>query len=428
MPFEGNSSKLAHYHAEGSFTIFNGACLKIKKSQMLWRFYSVILPGPLNGLIIVGFCYYVSGPVALQNLADQGALVIKIEGTPVGDPTRYVFSDEMFNSLSRNQLSVFINFKIQEDRDLLKKLLAIADVIVDNRSVSAKNRDEVLQEYLQHTAKLQTQIYCSIGGYPNAQVNQQPGLDASVQGTTGYAYTNGDSNQLPMKVGTPILDQVTGLLAAYLIGTNLYLLKKNNLLLANSLNNCIFIAVSLAGTSIWLQTGQVLKALKGEEFFRSGNQDQFAVPFSYYTARDGLISIATVNENQFRRFCYEVLEDEGFHEKYSDFNIRLNHQDQFESDLNEILIKQDKSYWVERCCKSNVVASPVLKVTESVKQNFVKQELLDSSSDGKTIVTNGATNSLFPSKSPHYLPAPELDQHTEEVKKILNLTSFTSKL
>ncbi len=60
------------------------------RRALLSRYQSEVLLGPLNGVIVLGFCYYVAGPIALQNLVGQGALVIKVERKPLGDPTRYV--------------------------------------------------------------------------------------------------------------------------------------------------------------------------------------------------------------------------------------------------------------------------------------------------------------------------------------------------
>ena len=379
----------------------------LTKEKLFAHYKSNILLGPLNGTLVLGFCYYVSGPMALQNLVTQGALVIKIEGKPLGDPSRHVFSDGMFNSMSHNQLSIAIDYHNEDDQKLLINLLQITDVIIDNRSVRAKKNDMILQTHLQNPQKLQPQIYCSINGYPNAETYDAPGLDASIQAATGLAYTNCSSPSNPLKIGIPLLDQVAGLLAAHYVVSNLYFLLKLPSL-HDEEKKLIFISVSMAGVSIWLQTGQVINALEGEEFQRSGNQDQFAVPFSYYTTQNGLISIATVNEGQFKRFCFEVLQDEHFHMKYSTFKERFDKQNEFEHDLNTKLKEKTKEYWCELCRKFTIPASPVLTVSESVKQDFI-DNLLSTSADAKPIVTHGTEHSIFPNHTKP-APAPCLDQ------------------
>lgn len=379
----------------------------LTKEKLFTHYQSNILPGPLNGSLVLGFCYYVSGPMALQNLVTQGALVIKIEGKPLGDPSRYVFSDGMFNSMSHNQLSIAIDYRHEDDQKLLTNLLQIADIIVDNRSIRAKKNDMILQTHLQDPQKPNAQVYCSINGYPNAEKNDDPGLDASVQAATGMAYTNCASPSNPLKIGIPLLDQVAGLLAAHYVVSNLYFLLKSPAL-PDEENKLIYISVSMAGVAIWLQTGQVINALQGEEFLRSGNQDLFAVPFSYYTSQNGLISIATVNEEQFKRFCMDVLKDEHFHKTYPVFQTRFEKQNEFEHDLNVKLKAKSKEYWCKLCKKFNVPASAVLTVSESVKQDFMGN-LLSASTNQKPIVTHGAEHSLFP-KNTKPAPAPSLDQ------------------
>lgn len=374
------------------------------KEKLLANYKDNILPGPLNGIVVLGFCYYLSGPFALQNLVSQGALVIKVERKPIGDPSRKVFSPGFFNSLSHNQLSIALDHHSTDDQQLLTSLLEIADVIVDNRSVQAKRNDSLLQNHLSNIDKLNLQVYCSINGYPNEDVYNKPGLDASVQAETGFAYTNCASPTTPLKVGSPILDQVTGLLASNYIMANLYFMSRLPSS-SKSSKKVIYISVSLAGVSMWLQAGQVIRALEGNgEFLRTGNQDQFAAPFSYYTTQNGLISVATVNEEQFRKFCLNVLNDQAFHNKYPTTQIRLEKQEQFECDLNAKLMSQTREYWCSQCEKYAIPASPVLTISEAIKQDFFK-ELLNYSTDGRAIITHGARNSFFNKARPISAPS-----------------------
>lgn len=390
------------------------------RENLLIQFKSKVQTGPLNGTIVIGFCYYVAGPIALQNLVRQGALVIKIERKPMGDPSRQVFSKPIFNSLTHGQLSVAFDYEQKADRQLLQALLGAADVIVDNRSVEAQERDPILNDYLQKINKLNPKIYCTIDGFPNSKVNRMPGLDASVQAATGFAYSNCISRLEPLKVGVPILDIVTGLLAATYIISNLMFLKQNSLCLPPEAKNVVRIAVSLAGTSMWLQANQVINALEEKEYFRKGNQDKFAAPFSYYkTKGDDWISIATVNEVQFESFCLHVLENKEFHQKYPTVQIRIELQDDFERDLNQLLKTKDKEYWLAKCQEYKIPASPVLTVSEAVRQKFFKDELIAYSSDHQPIITTGISQSLFPALKSSLAPAPQIDQDHQSLSDLL---------
>jgi len=198
--------------------------------------------------------------------------------------------------------------------------------------------------------------------------------------------------------------------------------------LPDSEKKVIHVSVSLAGTAMWLQTGQVTRALEGkEEFLRTGNQDQFAVPFSYYTTKNGLISIATVNEDQFKKFCLHVLKDEDFHKKYPTIQIRLEKQHEFEQDLNQKLKTETKEYWCHLCRQHNLPAAPVLTVSESIKQGFFK-EALNYSTNGRTVITHGGRNSFF--KKVPATPAPKLDRDHENLSDLFtqDAHSYTQNL
>lgn len=384
------------------------------RQALLEHYEPMMIAGPLNRIIVLGFCYYVAGPIALQNLVAQGALVIKIERKPLGDPARYNFSSEIFNTLTHGQLSVGISDDAA-DRQLLNKLFEICDVIVDNRSVRAKEEDVMLSNFLHDENKNSPVIYCSIDGFPNSEINRLPGLDASAQACTGFAYSNCFSQNYPLKVGVPILDITTGLLAANYILANLHLLGRGSLLPPET-KQVVRIAVSLAGTSVWLQANQFLEAMAGREYFRKGNQDKYAAPFSYYTAKDGLISIATVNENQFEKFCINILRDRGFYDRYPTIKKRVDDQDNFEQELNQILKRENREYWLSECKKYDIPAAPVLTVAQALEQNFVRG-LIAYSQSGKPIVTPGVKHSLFSLGRP--LPAPELNGNGEDVRSIM---------
>ncbi len=389
------------------------------RKTLLTRYQSTCLPGPLNGKIVLGFCYYVAGPIALQNLVQQGALVIKIERKPLGDPSRKFFSSDIFNTLSHGQLSVAIDYADRKDQTLMNALFEIADVIVDNRSIRAKENDRLLSRFLEKDNKISPTIYCSINGFPNASVNRMPGLDASAQACTGLAYTNCATPNNPLKVGVPLLDITTGLLATHYILANLFWLSQRSL--PASTKQVIRIAFSLAGTSVWLQANQFLDVMAGDEYLRVGNRDRYAAPFSYYTAKDGLISIATVNENQFHKFCIHILKNPGFHARYPTILTRIRDQAAFERDLNALLITQKKAYWLEKCKKHAIPAAPVLKVSQALEQKFVRK-LITTTRDGGPIVTHGAEHSFFKElKKPRR--APTLGQDTETVRSAITLKS-----
>lgn len=392
--------------------------MPISKKKLLEKYSSSTAVGPFKGKIVIGFCYYIAGPIALQQLVEQGMLVIKIEHKPTGDPTRGFFSQEIFNNFTRGQLSVAIDYKNSEDLLLLQQLLRIADVIVDNRSVRAKENDTQLTGFLASDKKAPV-IHCSLDGFPDASHNRMPGLDASIQAYTGFAHTNCSAPNMPLKIGAPVLDFTTGLLAAHYICTNLFALTQSPCLSPET-KQVLQITVSLAGTSVWLQAMQFLDTMSGDEYLRSGNKDRYAAPFSYYTTKNGLISIATVNEVQFETFCLNVLKNPMLHTRYPTIQQRIENQDDFEQALNTLLKANDTEYWLTECEKWGVPVAPVLRVSEALKMPFI-QSMVGSTADGKPTITHGTKQSLFPTQA--LPPAPQLGQNTEDIRSLMQLNS-----
>jgi crotonobetainyl-CoA:carnitine CoA-transferase CaiB-like acyl-CoA transferase len=173
---------------------------------------------PLAGIKVLDLCRVVSGPFATMQLGDLGADVVKIEEPQHGDEGRTYGppflggESAYFLSVNRNKRSCAIDLKSPAGKEIVRRLAAVAGVVIENFRPGTMERLGLGYESLsQHNGRL---ILCAISGFgrtgPDAN---RPGYDLIVQGESGVMDITGDPNGPPLKVGTSIADLVTGLYA-----------------------------------------------------------------------------------------------------------------------------------------------------------------------------------------------------------------------
>ncbi|MCF3109205.1 CoA transferase [Niabella sp. CC-SYL272] len=173
---------------------------------------------PLNGLIVLEFSQYLSGPSAGLRLADLGARVIKIERPQGGDPCRklavknlWVDGDALnFHAINRNKESFTADLKNKEDLELVKKLIVKADVITHNFRPGVM--EKIGLAYKDAKAINEKVIYAEISGFGRkGPWAQKPGQDLLVQSLSGLAYTTGNSEGPPVPFGLSAVDAISGI-------------------------------------------------------------------------------------------------------------------------------------------------------------------------------------------------------------------------
>jgi crotonobetainyl-CoA:carnitine CoA-transferase CaiB-like acyl-CoA transferase len=173
--------------------------------------------GPLAGYRVIEAARFVTGPYACQLLADLGADVIKIEDPEGGDPFRGW--DErggyapIFHAFNRNKRSLTLNLRNPESRAIIEKLVAQADVFVENFRPGVADKMGIGYEYL--SALNRRLVYCSITGMGrDGPYAQRPSYDIVGQGLSGFLSLMVDLND-PKPVGPTFSDTITGLFAGY---------------------------------------------------------------------------------------------------------------------------------------------------------------------------------------------------------------------
>ncbi len=172
---------------------------------------------PLDGLLVLDFSQYLSGPSAALRLADLGARVIKIERTEVGDLCRQLKLNNMemdgdsvlFHTINRNKESYAANLKSSEDLSNVKQLIEKADVLIENFRPGVMEKLGLgYEEVKQINPKI---VYGRITGYgTEGPWKHKPGQDLLVQSLSGLPYLNGDADQPPVPFGLAVVDILTG--------------------------------------------------------------------------------------------------------------------------------------------------------------------------------------------------------------------------
>lgn len=295
---------------------------------------------PLHGIRLVEFCQVASGPFCSMLLADMGADVVKVE-PPAGDmlrqwpPLTNGFS-ENFAALNRNKRSIVLDLKNEDDRRTARRLIASADVVLENNRPGAMDRlglgyNDMCQD---HPAL----IYCSISAFgqegPRAE---EGGFDVTIQGISGIMSVTGEPDGSPVKCGVPVSDFSAGLYAAYAISVAMLRMRETG--------RGAHIDISMQGASLGIS------ALQTSEYFGSGNDPKPLgsahprnAPYQAFAAADGHFVVAAGN-NKLWRSVRDVL---GVPELAHDPRF-LNTSDRArnQADLKLILAPLFKAYRVQ---------------------------------------------------------------------------------
>ena len=262
------------------------------------------MPGPLEGILVVALEQAVAAPLCSCRLADAGARVLKIE-RPEGDFARYYDraakgQSAHFVWLNRGKESIALDIKAPADKALLGRMIARADVFIQNLAPGAAARAgfDPLALRRMHPRL----IVCSISGYgESGPYRDMKAYDLLIQAETGLVSITG-SPDAPGRVGVPVSDIAAGLNAYAAILEALYARERHG--------DGAALAISLFGaTAEWLSVALIQQA-DGHPPQRVGVHHPSITPYGAFVAADGKsIVIAIQNEREWQRFCAEILGD-----------------------------------------------------------------------------------------------------------------------
>ena len=256
---------------------------------------------PLHGITVLDLTRVLSGPYCTMLLADMGARVIKVEQPGKGDDTRgwgppfQQGESAYFLSINRNKESVTLDFKQPGGRAILDRLIAKADVLVENFRPGTLAKFGL--DYASLSPRYPRLVYCSISGFGQTGPRRdEPGYDAVMQAEGGLMSITGDADGPPFRLGVAIADIVTGMFAAQGVTAALFARERTGRGQAVDIAMLDSVAALLTyQAGIYFATGSAP--------VRMGNRHPTIVPVRNVRASDGDFVIAVGNDELWRRFC-----------------------------------------------------------------------------------------------------------------------------
>ena len=255
-------------------------------------------PLPLSGIRVVDLTRVLSGPFCSMLLGDLGADVIKVETPGEGDSVRHQGAGRdglswYFANYNRNKRAITLNLRSEEGREILARLIARSDVLIDNYRPGVLEAmgfcDARLVELNPHLVRGSINGFGATGPY-----RDRPSFDFIAQAMSGFMSVNGAADQPPMRSGPPVSDLIAGLYAA--LGIVAGLLREQRTGQGGSTS------VSLIGGLIsflgfmatdYLATGRLPA--------RTGNDHPIGSPYGLFRTADGEIAIAPAGEAMYQR-------------------------------------------------------------------------------------------------------------------------------
>lgn len=361
-----------------------------------------------------------AGPTACRQLADWGADVIQVQMPEHmrGDDTLGGQDGSDYQYTHRNKRSITLNLKEAEGIRVLKRLIAGADVVVENFRPDVKFRLGIDYDSL----KLENPglVYASISGFgQTGPLAGRPGFDQIAQGMGGLMSVTGQVEQGPMRVGIPIADLCAGIFAAQ--GILVALLEREKSGQGQWLHTSLLEAMVYMmdfQTSRWLIDGDVAT--------QAGNFHPTSIPTGVYKARDGYMNIAVFGSKIWERFCDilgapEWVTDARYHDKMG----RSVNRDALNAEINLRLAAQDRAYWIERLNAGGVACGLINNLQEVFEEPQVQhlgmvKDVVSSRQGAQKMV--GQPMQLERTPSTIARAAPRRGEHTEEILGELGLS------
>ena len=377
--------------------------------------------GPLEGITVLDLTRVLSGPYCTMLLADMGARVIKVEQPGKGDDTRawgppFVHGESAyFMSINRNKESVTLDFKRPEGRALLDRLVASADVLVENFRPGTLTKLGLGYEAV--AAAHPRLVYCSVSGFgQTGPRSREPGYDAVIQAEGGLMSITGPGDGPPYRLGVAIADVVSGMFAAYGVAMALFARERTGR--GQQVDLAMLDAVTALLT---YQAGNFFAS--GTPPGRLGNRHPSIVPYEVFAASDGDFVLAVGNDELWKTFCgvAGVPPDD----RFATNRQRVSAYDELRPIVARALAAQPRAYWIERLTAAGVPCGSVRDLGEVFgdPQLAARDMIVAMEHPAAGFVRQlGVPVKLSDTAGTVRTPPPTLGQHTDAVLGDLGLS------
>ncbi|WP_033069687.1 CaiB/BaiF CoA transferase family protein [Thalassospira australica] len=326
---------------------------------------------PLSGITVLDLTNVLAGPFCCHQLAHMGADVIKVEAPGRGDLARQLGADMELNEklmgvsfMAQNagKRSITLNLKEPRGKEILKKLVAKADVLVENFRPGVMDRLGLGYDVLSDVNP--ALIYCAISGFgQSGPMKRLPAYDQIVQGLSGIMTITGEEDKGTYRVGYPMADTIGGMTAAFAISSALAGRTMGN---KNAKGSFIDISMleSVIATMGWVVSNYLIA---GKEPTANGNDNFTSSPSGAFATADGQLNIAANKQEQFEALC-DVLGLESLIKdpRFVSRKERLENRSALTALLEAVLVTKETDHWVEKLNVVGVPAGAVLTVPQAL--------------------------------------------------------------
>jgi crotonobetainyl-CoA:carnitine CoA-transferase CaiB-like acyl-CoA transferase len=369
--------------------------------------------GALAGLRVLDLSRVLAGPLCAQMLADHGASVIKVE-PPDGDEARRFGPplDERgevayFGALNRGKRSIAVDLSRPAGRAVLERLLAGADVLIENFLPGTMEKWGLGYEATL-AARHPSLIYCSVSGFgADGPLGGLPGYDAVLQAICGLMSVNGTPDSGALRLGVPVVDYLTAYNA--LSGVLLALAARGGSGLGQRVEATLFdtgLALLMPHASNWLYSGRIPQ--------RMGSSHPNIAPYDRYAAADAEVFLGVVNNGQFKRFCECVSRpDLADDPRFTDNSLRLANRDALRAEIERTLVSIPAAALCEDLMRHGVPAGPVNDVAQALSQPHAAHRQMLVEHDGHRSLGIPVKLSANPGRPGHR--PPRLGEHSNAI-------------
>jgi len=341
----------------------------------------VTVAGPLSGVLVIDLTRVLAGPYCTMVLADLGARVIKVEMPGRGDDARAIGPfvgdrSAYFMSLNRGKQSIALDLKDADDRNVFERLLARADVLVENFRPGAMER--LGYGWNQLHARFPRLIAASTSGFgQTGPYAERPAYDVVAQAMGGLMSITGHPDGKPTRVGTSIGDITGGLFTA--IGIQAALIERDRSDTGQRVD------VSLLDAQVAILENAIARySVSGEIPGPIGSRHPSIAPFDAFSTQDGFIVIAAGNDELFAKLCSAI----GAPEWTDDDRFRTNEQrnrnaDDLKALIETALAGRTTAEWLEVLQRAELPCGPLNDIAQLFADPQVaSRNMLVSADDG----------------------------------------------
>ena len=379
------------------------------------------MPGALEGIKVLDLSRTLAGPFCTMQLADMGADVIKIEEPTTGDETRQWLPQWngiscYYLSINRNKRSIGLNLKMPEALEVVRKLAAKSDVLIESfRTGGAESLGFGYEDIKRINPRI---IYCAVSGYGRTgPLKDKPGYDLMVQAYGGLMSTTGNPGEPPVRTGYSLVDTICGLVAYGGILTALYQREETgrgqyveSSLLEGQVAVSAFLAVATLGVGI--KPGPM------------GSAHPSLVPYQAFPTRDGYLLLGVNNDGLWQRFCkaakrLDLLDSSRFKTN----KLRVENRSLLVPIIEEMFRQKSTKEWMDLLDEAGIPNSPINDVPTLLEDPQVKfRKMIADVPHPEIPDLRMPASPIRLSESPATVRSypPRLGEHTDEVLRELS--------